>query len=125
MLSRQWIERLKKLGCQFALDDFGIGFSSFSYLRMLPVDYLKIDGSFILNLDKNPSNRALVEAISTVARSLGKKTIAEYVENKNVLKILQELKIDCAQGYFFGVPGTIKKSLPVLCSDVSELDFNY
>lgn len=107
MLARRWIERLKKLGCRFALDDFGIGFSSFSYLRILPVDYLKIDGSFIRNLEKDPSNRALVEAMSTIARSLGIKTVAEYVENGNVLKILQELKIDCAQGYFLGMPDPI------------------
>jgi diguanylate cyclase (GGDEF)-like protein/PAS domain S-box-containing protein len=104
LLAQRWIERLKKVGCRFALDDFGIGFSSFSYLLMLPVDYLKIDGSFVCNLDKDPSHRVLVEAMSTVARSLGKKTIAEYVENENVLKILQNLKIDCAQGYFLGLP---------------------
>ena len=104
LLARQWIERLKILGCRFALDDFGTGFSSFSYLRMLPVDYLKIDGSFISNLDKDPSQRALVEAMSTVARSLGKRTVAEYVENGSILEILHELKIDCAQGYFLGMP---------------------
>jgi len=107
LLAQQWIERLKKLGCRFALDDFGIGFSSFSYLRMLPVDYLKIDGSFIRNIDKEPSHRALVEAMSAVARSLGKKTVAEYVENGNVLEILHELKIDYAQGYFLGRPNPI------------------
>lgn len=108
MLSaQQWIERLKKLGCKFALDDFGVGFSSFSYLRILPVDYLKIDGTFIRNIDKDSSNRALVNAMSDIARSLGKKTIAEYVENENILEILQELKIDYAQGYSFGVPTPI------------------
>ncbi|MFZ5642959.1 MAG: putative bifunctional diguanylate cyclase/phosphodiesterase [Bacillota bacterium] len=103
-LAVRWIERLKKLGCQFALDDFGVGFSSFAYLRMLPVDYLKIDGSFIRNIDKDPSQRALVEAMRNIARSLGKKTIAEYVENEKVLKILKGLKIDYAQGYFLGKP---------------------
>ncbi|MHB8985353.1 MAG: sensor domain-containing protein [Eubacteriales bacterium] len=107
VLARRWIERLKKLGCQFALDDFGIGLSSFSYLRMLPVDYLKIDGSFIRNLDKDPSHRALVDAMSTVARSLGKKAVAEYVESEEILKILKELKVDCAQGYYLGFPAAI------------------
>jgi diguanylate cyclase (GGDEF)-like protein len=107
LLAQRRIERLKKLGCQFAIDDFGIGFSSFSYLRMLPVDYLKIDGSFICNLDQNPSHRDLVKAMNTVAHSLGIKTIAEYVENENSLKILQELKIDCAQGYFLSLPKNI------------------
>lgn len=107
VLAQRWIERLKKLGCRFALDDFGIGFSSFSYLRMLPVDYLKIDGSFIRDIDREPSHRALVEAMSAVARSLGKMTVAEYVENGNVLEILHELKIDYAQGYFLGRPDPI------------------
>lgn len=106
-LARRWIERLKKIGCRFALDDFGIGFSSFSYLQMLPVDYIKIDGAFIANLDKDPSHRALVKAMNTVAHTLGKKTIAEYVENENVLKTLQKLKVDCAQGYFLGLPKTL------------------
>ncbi|WP_192902980.1 EAL domain-containing protein [Pelotomaculum propionicicum] len=109
-LARRWIERLKKIGCRFALDDFGIGFSSFSYLQMLPVDYIKIDGSFIYNLDKDPSHRALVKAMNTVAHTLGKQTIAEYVENENVLKTLQKLKVDCAQGYFLGSPKIIDQS---------------
>jgi len=109
-LARRWIDRLKKIGCRFALDDFGIGFSSFSYLQMLPVDYIKIDGSFIFNLDKDPSHYALVKAMNTVAHTLGKKTIAEYVENENVLKTLQKLKVDCAQGYFLGSPKTIDQS---------------
>lgn len=106
-IARRWIERLKKSGCQFALDDFGKGFSSFSYLHMLPVDYLKIDGSFIRNIDKDPAQRALVKAMSTVARSLGKMTVAEYVETAKAVEILQELKIDCAQGYFYGKPAPI------------------
>lgn len=106
-LAQRWIERLRKLGCRFALDDFGIGFSTFSYLRSLSVDYVKIDGSFIVNLDKDPSNRALVMAMNTVAHSLGKKAIAEYVENEDILKILQELEVDFAQGYFCGRPGLL------------------
>lgn len=107
MLARRWIERLKSAGCRFALDDFGIGFSSFSYLRMLPVDYLKIDGSFICNLDKDPSNRALVEAMNNIARSMGIKTVAERVENSDVLAIINELKVDYAQGYFLGKPSQL------------------
>lgn len=102
--AENWIRRLKKLGCSFALDDFGIGFSSFYYLRHLPVDFLKIDGSFIQNLDQDSTNRALVQAISTVAQSLGKKTIAEFVENEPILRILKNLNIDCGQGYYFGKP---------------------
>ncbi|GBF35045.1 diguanylate cyclase/phosphodiesterase [Desulfocucumis palustris] len=99
-----WIRRLRKLGCRFVLDDFGTGFSSFSYLRILPVDYLKIDGSFVQNIEKEYSYRALVQAMNAVAHTLGKKTVAEYVENENVLRILDELKIDYAQGFFLGKP---------------------
>lgn len=99
-----WIARLKNIGCQFALDDFGIGFSSFSYLKLLPVDYIKIDGSFIRNLHKERTQYAFVKAINTVAQTLSKKTIAEFVENIEDLKALRQLKIDYAQGYYIGKP---------------------
>ncbi len=112
VLAKRWTERLNRLGCRFALDDFGIGFSSFSYLRMLPVDYLKIDGSFIRNIDTNPANRALVEAMNAIAHSLNKKSVAEYVENAAILRTLRELKVDYAQGYYLGMPSpTIEESL--------------
>lgn len=107
----RWIRRLKILGCRFALDDFGIGFSSFSYLRFLSVDYLKIDGSYVYNLDKDPTHRALVQAINTVAQSLGKKTIAEFVENEYIFKILEEMKIDCGQGYYLGKPTPVPEDV--------------
>jgi diguanylate cyclase (GGDEF)-like protein/PAS domain S-box-containing protein len=103
-LAVHWIRRLKKLGCSFALDDFGIGFSSFSYLRILPVDYLKIDGSFVRDMDKEPVGHALVQAINTVAHTLGKKTVAEFVENERVLRKLHEMGVDCGQGYYLGKP---------------------
>ena len=109
--AEQWIRRLKKLGCSFALDDFGIGFSSFSYLRLLPVDYLKIDGSYVRNLETDHNNRAIVHAMNSVARSLGMKTIAEFVENENILKILKELEIDYVQGYYLGRPSPVPKML--------------
>ena len=100
----KWINRLKDLGCFFALDDFGIGFTSFNYLRSLPVDYIKIDGSYIRNIDQDASQLALVQAIHTVAGALGKKTIAEFVENEKILKIIRELGINYAQGYYLGQP---------------------
>ena len=71
---------------------------------MLPVDYLKIDGTFVRDLDKDSTHRALVQAMNAVAHTLGKKTIAEYVENGDVLKILHELNVDFGQGYFLGKP---------------------
>ena len=97
--AREWMRRLRDLGCRFALDDFGIGFTSFSYLQSLPADYVKIDGSFIRDLDTNLANQALVKAIDTVAHTLGKETIAEQVENPGSVDILRELGVEFAQGF--------------------------
>ncbi len=107
--AREWMRRLRDLGCRFALDDFGIGFSSFSYLQSLPADYVKIDGSFIRDLDTNLANQALVKAIDTVAHTLGKETIAEQVENPGSVDILRELGVEFAQGFSLGEP---KPDLP-------------
>ena len=87
------MRRLSDLGCRFALDDFGIGFSTFSYLQSLPADLVKIDGSFIRGLDASAANRALVRAIDTVAHTLGKETIAESVESLDSVKTLVELGV--------------------------------
>jgi PAS domain S-box-containing protein/diguanylate cyclase (GGDEF)-like protein len=102
--AERWLGRLKALGCFLALDDFGAGFSSFAYLRALPVDYLKIDGTYVRDVDRNSTHRALVQAMSTVARALGKKTVAEWVETAAVAEVLRGLGVDCGQGYFFGRP---------------------
>ena len=102
--AENWISELRKIGCRFSLDDFGIGFSSFYYLKILPVDYIKIDGSFIRNVHQENTHSALVQAINTVAQTLSKKTVAEFVENEEDLKKLQELKVDYAQGYYLGRP---------------------
>ena len=107
--AEQWIRRIKNLGCGFALADFGIGFSSFSYLRMLPVDYFKIDGAFAQNLDSEPTHQVLIQAMNTVAHALGKKTVVEYIETESSLKLLQEMNIDCGQGYFLGRPAPFPK----------------
>jgi diguanylate cyclase (GGDEF)-like protein/PAS domain S-box-containing protein len=95
---------IKKLGCRFALDDFGIGFSSFYYLKHLPVDYLKIDGSFIRQLADNLDDQTIVQAMSQVAVQFGKKTIAEFVETEAVLDKLRDYHIDYAQGYLISKP---------------------
>lgn len=102
--ARQFVTALKTMGCRFALDDFGTGFSSFNYLKHLPVDYLKIDGSFIQNLPYNSVDQHLVKAMVEVARGLGKKTIAEFVENEETVRLLRELGVDYAQGYHIGKP---------------------
>lgn len=95
---------MKNIGCQFALDDFGVGYPSFSQLKNLPVDYLKIDGSFIKNLSENSVDRHLVKAIVEVARGLEKSTIAEFVEDESTLQLLQQLGVNYAQGYYIGEP---------------------
>lgn len=101
---RLWMGQLKALGCRFALDDFGIGFSSFAYLRALPADYVKIDGSFIRNLDTDPTNRSLVEAMYTAAHTLGKVVVAEWVENEAIGQVLKEIGVEYGQGYCWGQP---------------------
>ena len=113
--AQQWMARLSELGCHFALDDFGIAFSSFTYLRELPVHYVKLDGSFVKNLDRSPSDRAMVLALNTVAHSLGKKVIAEWVENKTVADALREIGVEYGQGYLWGQP----KPEPVMIAAAS------
>ena len=98
------IRSLKVLGCRFALDDFGSGLSSFGYLKNLPVDYLKIDGSFVRDMDSDPMNRAIVEAINQVGHTLSIRTIAEFVENDSIAVLLRRLGVDYGQGYHFQVP---------------------
>jgi diguanylate cyclase (GGDEF)-like protein len=100
----EFIQRIKLLGCKFALDDFGSGLSSFSYLKSLPVDYLKIDGSFVQNMTNDPMDKTIVEAINSVAHKAGMKTIAEYVESKDIQECLREIGVDYAQGYAIDKP---------------------
>lgn len=100
----KFIKALKGLGCSFALDDFGVGFTSFSYLQKMNVDYIKIDGSFIKKLLESPNDQVFVRAISDVARGLGIKSIAEFVEVPETLRILRMFGVDYAQGYLIGKP---------------------
>jgi len=102
--TRQMVSRIRALGCRFALDDFGAGFSSFSYLKNFPVDYLKIDGQFISNLAVDTADQVLVRSMIDIAHSLGKKAIAEYVSNPEILRLLKEFGVDYVQGYLLGKP---------------------
>lgn len=102
-----FISELHRLGCRFALDDFGAGVSSFGYLKHLPVDYVKIDGSFVQKLTSNPLDHALVQAINHVAHVLGKRTVAEFVEDDATLDKLRELGVDFAQGYGVARPAPL------------------
>ena len=97
-----FIKALKRKGFRIALDDFGSGFSSFAYLKNLPVDFLKIDGMFVRQIHTNPVDRAMVKSINEIGKLMGKKTIAEFVENEAILNCLRLLKVDYAQGHHVG-----------------------
>ncbi|MHB0990568.1 MAG: EAL domain-containing protein [Burkholderiales bacterium] len=99
-----FIKALKKLGCRFSLDDFGSGLSSFGYLKNLPVDFIKIDGGFVKDMASDPIDRAMVEAINQIGHVMHIQTIAEGVENKSTLLLLQQMGVDFAQGYHLGKP---------------------
>ena len=100
----KFIGAIKEKGCLFALDDFGSGLSSFSYLKNLPVDYIKIDGYFIRDMIRDPIDYAMVESIHQIGRVMGIKTIAEYVENKKLVETLRNIGVDYAQGYGIARP---------------------
>ena len=99
-----FIRELKQLGCKFALDDFGSGLSSFAYLKSLPVDYLKIDGAFVKDMVNDPIDRAMVESIHNIGSVLKLQTIAEFVENDEILTALKEVGVHYAQGYGIARP---------------------
>jgi len=100
----KFITELKKLGCRFALDDFGSGMSSFSYLKNLPVDFIKIDGGFIKGMVKDKIDFAVVRSINDIAHEMNLCTIAEFVETEEIFHCLQEIKVDYVQGYWIGKP---------------------
>lgn len=102
--ARRFVTIFKEMGCSISLDDFGSGMSSFNYLRSLPVDYLKIDGTFIKECHTNQTDLAMTEAINHLGKILGLKTVAEFVENDAIYKKLKEIGIDYAQGYGLHVP---------------------
>lgn len=102
-----FIRRMKNIGVTFALDDFGNGFSSFSYLKALPVDYLKIDGSFVRDITTNPIDHALVEAVNSIGHVIGMKTIAEYVKDDATRKMVETIGVDYMQGYGISKPAPL------------------
>lgn len=104
--TQEMVAQLRALGCQFALDDFGAGFASYSYLKQLQVDVLKIDGAFIRNLATDGTDQILVRSMVDIARRLGKRTIAEFVGDQPTLDLLAEYGVDYAQGYFIGKPSS-------------------
>jgi len=106
-----FINQLRELGCQSALDDFGSGMSSFAYLKNFPIDYLKIDGMFVKDIISDPIDNAMVKSINDIGHVLGLKTIAEFVENEEIYHRIKELGIDEAQGYHIAKPQPIEMLL--------------
>ena len=111
---QRFIAALKERGVSFALDDFGTGLSSFSYLQMLPVDYLKIDGSFVKDICTDPVAKTMVEAINKVGHTMNLKTIGEFVENDEILEALAEIGVDYGQGYGIAKPKPFSEYLAAL-----------
>lgn len=109
--AKSFIKKLKAIGFKFALDDFGSGFSSFQYLKTLSVDYLKIDGSFVADMVNNNIDHAMVAAINEVGHVMGIKTIAEYVENDQIIRKLQDINVDYGQGYGIEQPKPLEEIL--------------
>ena len=113
-LARAFAERLKGVGCRFALDDFGAGFSSFYYLKHLPLDYLKIDGDFIRSLTSSDTDQLVVRSMVDIARGMGMKTIAEFVEDAETATMLRAMGVDYSQGYHHGRPLPVGDAVPSL-----------
>ncbi|MBN7825726.1 EAL domain-containing protein [Bowmanella dokdonensis] len=109
----QFIKTFHQLGCRFALDDFGSGFSSYGYLKSLPVNYVKIDGGFVKDLLVDPVDMAMVSSIKDVAKALGMKTVAEFVESKEIMVELGKMGVDYAQGYGVARPAPLKDFTPL------------
>ncbi|HHJ16998.1 MAG TPA: EAL domain-containing protein [Gammaproteobacteria bacterium] len=109
----EFIQKVRQLGCLVSLDDFGVGFSSFSYLKHLRADILKIDGSFIRDIHNNNADQLFVKALVDVASGMGMRTIAEFVENEQVFERVRSLGVDYVQGYYLGKPQTsLETSMP-------------
>jgi EAL domain-containing protein (putative c-di-GMP-specific phosphodiesterase class I) len=104
-------DRLVEFGCQVAIDDYGFGFGPFHYLKQLPFDLIKIDGTFIQDMPRNDADQLTVQAIVQIARGLGKTTIAEYVQDETTTRMLREFGVDMAQGFHLGKPAELKAGL--------------
>jgi diguanylate cyclase (GGDEF)-like protein len=112
--AQHFMRTLKGMGCRFSLDDFGTGLSSFAYLKLFPVDTLKIDGSFVRDIATNEVSQSVVAAISEVARVMGLETVAEYVQDEPAMELLRDLGVTWAQGYLLGTPELLEEKLSII-----------
>ncbi|WP_233625338.1 EAL domain-containing protein [Actinoplanes sp. ATCC 53533] len=110
--ARHFADRIRDLGCQLALDDFGSGYASFRYLRMFPIDLVKIDGEYVVDLVRNPEDQVLVRALVQVCQAYGIHTVAEYVQDEATLRMLREFGVDFVQGYLIGRPSPLEELQP-------------
>jgi len=110
-LAFEFIQNMHELGCSFSLDDFGTGMSSFSYLKQLPVNHLKIDGSFIRHIDTDPIDLAMTRSINEIGHVMGMSTMAEFVESEEIFQLLRQLGVDYAQGYHIAKPAPLNELL--------------
>ena len=113
-----FVRTFRNIGCKFSIDDFGTGLASHNYLRELPVDYVKIDGTFITNIHKNRNDYAMARSINDLAHFLGQETIAESVENDEIIETLQEIGVDYFQGWGVGRP----KLLTDVTAELSQVE---
>ena len=103
-VTREWIERLRAVGCEFALEDFGTGFNLLTYVGQLPVNQIKIEGSFVRDIASDPRQRAVGAAVKVLADGLGMETVAECIESANALEVIRELGVTYGQGFLLGRP---------------------
>jgi len=111
-VAASFADRLTEFGCEVAIDDYGVGFGPFAYLKRFPFDVIKIDGAFVRDMSHNDADQLTVKAIVEIARGLGKRTIAEYVEDHDTAELLREYGVDMAQGFHFGRPVDAAEGLP-------------
>lgn len=120
VMARSLIARIRELGCHFSLDDFGVGFSSFHYLRQLPASVVKIDGTFIRDLDRSADDRLLVQAMINIAHGFGKRTAAEYVGSESILEILRGYGVTYVQGFFVGHPRPVAELFDIASGEADQ-----
>jgi EAL domain-containing protein (putative c-di-GMP-specific phosphodiesterase class I) len=112
--AREFAERLREIGCRFALDDFGAGFGSFYYLKHLPFDYLKIDGEFVATCLSNRTDQLVIRAVVDIAQGLGKETVAEFASDPELVRFLETQGVDYAQGFEIGRPAPLEDMVAAL-----------